>query len=131
MAKFFNTTRSSLNATVDGTVLVFPSKAWTVVDDAVGTSASLQSLVEQKLLMFVPGNKPFAPAASSKPRGADKPVAPPKPAAPKKKVPPMAASAKPVVLKVDPPKADIKADAPKPEQPKPMTDAAAATTSKI
>lgn len=85
MAQYFNTTRGPLNATVDGAVLVFPSKAWTVVADSAGSSASLQSLVRQGLLIFAPGNKPIQNATSSKPLT---PIAkaPPK-AAPKAEAP--------------------------------------------
>jgi hypothetical protein len=126
MAKFFNTTRGPLNATVDGAVLMFPSKAWTEVDDAVGTSASLQSLVKQGLLIFRASTSTLKPATASKPRPAK--GAAPAPA-PKKAAP----SAKPAAPKSKVDLKDVpKADAPKTEPPKTTTDPAApATTSKI
>jgi hypothetical protein len=52
MAKFYNTTRGPLGASLSsGASVSFPPKAWTEVDDADAASASLTSLLRKKFIV--------------------------------------------------------------------------------
>jgi len=51
MSKFYNTTRGSVSATIEGKVAVFPPKAWTSLPDDVELSASMKSLLDQRALI--------------------------------------------------------------------------------
>lgn len=109
MPKFFNSSRGPVTATVDGTVIVFPAKQWTVLDDSLGISASLQSLVEQRVLVLSKDSKPLKVAVASKPKPSRSAKdAPSKP------------SPKPEPSKVAPPKDTPKIQTPEPA-PAPVT----------
>jgi len=76
MSKFYNTSRGSVSATIEGEVAVFPPKQWTHLADSLEMSSSLKSLLDQGVL--IPGAHLVvsAPATASKPRPSAKKTAP-------------------------------------------------------
>lgn len=101
MSKFYNTTRGSVSATIEGKVAVFPPKEWTSLPDDVELSASLKSLLDQRAL--IPETRAIPRVAAKKSKSA--------PPAASKKAPVPA----PAPVKVEAkPEAKIKDDRPLP-----------------
>jgi len=102
MSKFYNTSRGSVSATIDGAVAVFAPKHWTELAGNFELSSSLKSLLDQGILVPGAPRVVVTPARASKLRN---PVLPKRELKSKTEVAPAKVEAPAVKAKEDSPKA--------------------------